>query len=157
MALIAESVIRNSMIIRANTTIPKSMAARIGITISAVGIAHRDPPVQRASRSPRHPRSQRPSGALGTHWASRSFRRNWPRWPARPCRCSRPCRSSRSHRRNWCYRTSGSCRRSIELCRFLCVNATRQRSNRSTGHGCELPAGRSKQRLRYCPFRPQFL
>ena len=45
--MMIESVIHNSMIIRANATIPKSVVARIGITVSAVRIARRDPPVHR--------------------------------------------------------------------------------------------------------------
>ena len=52
MTLMIESVIHNSMIIRANATIPKSVVARIGITVSAVRIARRDPPVHRARWAP---------------------------------------------------------------------------------------------------------
>ena len=47
MASMTGSVIRNSMIIRANATILKNMAARIGSTVSDVRIAHRDPLVHR--------------------------------------------------------------------------------------------------------------
>ena len=47
MASMIGSVIHNSMIIRANATILKNMAARIGSTVSAVRIVHRDPPVHR--------------------------------------------------------------------------------------------------------------
>ena len=43
-----ESVIHNLMIIRADATILKNMAARIGSTASAVRIAHRDLPDPRA-------------------------------------------------------------------------------------------------------------
>ena len=47
MASMIESVIHNSMIIRVNVTILKNMTARIGSTVSAVRIAHRDPLVHR--------------------------------------------------------------------------------------------------------------
>ena len=47
MSSMTESVIRNLMIIRADATILKNMAAWIGNTVSAVRIVHRDPPVHR--------------------------------------------------------------------------------------------------------------